>query len=312
MKKFLLSACLVASLGYFNQSMAQCSGANVSITNFVVLANPSTVTYQFTWAFVQGNASVQVVYYCNNVQVGSEACIPRLKDSAAGPHIVSGSFPITCAGTIKVEVGIWTNPNCGGTYCVAVSRIISQSPPLPVDFKSFSATRNHSNVTLKWETMTEKNCTGFAVERNINGTWQEIAMIASQAPGGNSSDLLSYQYNDLNNTKGISQYRIRQVDFDNRSKYTEIRTVRGEAQIGKIIVYPNPTFDGRVKVSFEDASVLRDISLMDMNGRVLKQWKAITDNNITIENLAMGMYTLRVVVPETGEQTVEKIVVNKK
>ena len=87
----------------------------------------------------------------------------------------------------------------------------------------------------------EQNSSGFAVERNINGTWQEIAFVPSQAPGGTSSDLLSYQYIDANNTKGISQYRIRQIDFDNKSKFTEIRTIRGEAQIGKIIVYPNPT-----------------------------------------------------------------------
>jgi hypothetical protein len=165
---------------------------------------------------------------------------------------------------------------------------------------------------LKWETISEQNCSGFAVERNTNGAWQEMAFIASQAAGGNSNDLLSYQYIDDNDTKGISQYRIRQVDFDNKSKYSEIRTVRGEAQIGKIIVYPNPTMDGKVSVSFEDASVIREVSLMDMSGRVLKQWKAITSNNIMIENLTPGMYTLRVVVPETGAQAVEKIVVNKR
>jgi hypothetical protein len=184
--------------------------------------------------------------------------------------------------------------------------------PLPVDFKSFTATRNHSNVLLKWETSSEQNSSGFAVERNTNGTWQEMAFVASQAPGGNSSDLLSYQYMDVNNTKGITQYRIRQVDFDSRSKFSDIRTVRGEGQIGKIIVYPNPTMDGKVYVSFEDASVMREVSLMDMSGRVVKQWKAVTNNNITIENLTPGMYTLRVSVPETGEQIVEKIVVNKR
>ena len=183
---------------------------------------------------------------------------------------------------------------------------------LPADLVSFTAARNHSNVILKWETRSEQNCSGFAVERNVNGTWQQVAFVASQAQGGNSSDLLSYQYIDLNNTKGITQYRIRQVDFDDRSKYSEIRLVRGDGQIGKIIVYPNPTMDGKVNVSFEDATVAREVSLIDMSGRVIKQMKAITSNSITMENLTPGMYTLRVVIPETGEQTVEKIVVNKR
>ncbi|HMK25338.1 MAG TPA: T9SS type A sorting domain-containing protein [Chitinophagaceae bacterium] len=183
---------------------------------------------------------------------------------------------------------------------------------LPVIFQSFTATRNHSSVLLKWETSLEQNSSGFAVERNINGTWQQIAFVPSQAVGGNSIDVLSYQYIDLNNTKGITQYRIRQVDFDNKSKYTEVRTVRGDGQLGKVIVYPNPSMDGKVNVSFEDATTSREVSLFDMSGRMIRQVKAVTSNNITIENLTPGMYTLRVVMPETGEQVVNKIVVNKR
>jgi len=310
MKKILLSVLIVAVMGFTVKLQAQCSGA-VIISSFSVVPHPSSVNYQFTWQYVQGNASIEYTILCNGVAQTAFPCLPRLKDSALGPHIVSGVFPIVCSGVITFRVRIWTNNSCGGTFC-DTTRSTSQGPPLPVDFKSFTAARNHSNVSLKWETLTEKNCTGFAVERNTNGTWQEVAFVSSQAPGGNSSDQLSYQYNDQNNNKGISQYRLRQVDFDNKSKFSEIRTVRGEAQVGKIIVYPNPSMDGKVNVSFEDASLVRDISLMDMSGRVLKQWKALSNNNITIENLIPGMYTLRVVVPETGEQTVEKIVVNKR
>ncbi|MGH2552069.1 MAG: T9SS type A sorting domain-containing protein, partial [Chitinophagaceae bacterium] len=203
-------------------------------------------------------------------------------------------------------------PLTGYTTVAYISHIANGCSSLPVEFKFFTATRNHSNVILKWETLGEQNSRGFAIDRNINGTWDEISFVASQAPGGNSSDLLSYQFVDVNNAKGISQYRLRQVDFNNSEKFSEIRSVRGESQIGKIIVYPNPTLDGKVNVSFEDASVIRDVSLIDMTGRMIKQLKAVTSNSITIDNLTPGMYTLRVVVPETGEQTVEKIVVNKR
>src|SRR6185369_6925492 len=53
--------------------------------------------------------------------------------------------------------------------------------PLPVGFKSFTATRNHTNVLLKWETSFEQNSNGFAIERNIRGTWEQVAFIPSQA-----------------------------------------------------------------------------------------------------------------------------------
>lgn len=308
MKKILLSIILIALIGSANQSKAQCSGA-VIITNFIVLAPGNTVFYSFDWQYVQGNASIQVTDSCNGVFQHAEACIPRLKDSTAGPHHVTGSFPTTCSGALTVAILIWTNPACGGTSCTAERVTITHSP-LPVSFKSFSATRNHSNVLVKWETASEQNNSGFAIERSDNGGWQQIAWVASQSIGGNSDAVLSYSYNDLNNVKGISQYRIRQVDLDQKSRFSDIRTVRGEGQMGKIIVYPNPSNNGRVNVSFEDASASRNVSVMDMSGRSIKEYKGVTNNNITIENLKPGMYTIKVSVPETGEQAVQKVVVN--
>jgi hypothetical protein len=51
---------------------------------------------------------------------------------------------------------------------------------------------------------------------------------------------------------------------------------------------------------------------MDMNGRMIKQYKGISNNNIQIENLNAGIYTVRIVDIQTGEQVVEKFVVNKR
>jgi hypothetical protein len=165
---------------------------------------------------------------------------------------------------------------------------------------------------LKWETASEQNNSGFAVERNVNGNWEQVSFIPTQAPNGNSESVLSYSYTDLNNSKGVSQYRIKQVDFDNKSKYSEVRSVKGDGQLGNTIVYPNPSVDGRINVVFDDATTIRDIAVVDMSGRTVKQFRGITNNNITIDNLQPGMYSLRVFVPGTGDQSVQKIVVNKR
>ncbi len=185
---------------------------------------------------------------------------------------------------------------------------------LPVDFQSFAAVRKGSQVELKWATSTEQNNKGFYAERKVGNSdaWETLGFVSSLAAGGNSSDILNYSFVDFNETKSISQYRIRQVDIDSRSKYSEVRSVRGLDQKGTIIVYPNPTNDGKVNVVFEDKNVIREIALIDMSGKVVKQMKNITNNNIVIDNLLSGMYTLRVFIPATGEQAVEKIVVNKK
>ena len=184
---------------------------------------------------------------------------------------------------------------------------------LPVSFRAFTASRSSSVVTLNWITAFESNNLGFEVQRLIgSGNWQTLTFIATQAASGNSSSDLTYTYTDLNSTKGISQYRIKQIDIDRKSKVSEIRAVRGEGQKGKTIVYPNPSYDGKVNIVFEDVSGCRDISLMDVNGRVIKQMKGITNNTIAFDNLIAGIYTVRAINNNTGEQEVQKFVVDKR
>jgi hypothetical protein len=185
---------------------------------------------------------------------------------------------------------------------------------LPVNLKSFTAARRNTyNVELKWETAQEENSKGFDVQRKLtNGGWQTVGFVATKAINGSSNSVLSYEFTDLNNAKGISQYRLRQLDIDGKQSYSLIRAVRGEGQKGKTIVYPNPSSDGKVNVVFEDKEVSRDVSLMDMNGRIIKQWKKVMNNTLQIENLVTGFYTLRIINTETGEQIVEKIVVKNR
>ncbi|TMI66298.1 MAG: T9SS type A sorting domain-containing protein [Bacteroidetes bacterium] len=184
---------------------------------------------------------------------------------------------------------------------------------LPVGMKSFNAKRsNRTNVNVSWETVSEQNSAGFVVERNVNGNWEQVADVPSQAVGGNSSSLLVYTVNDLNPAKGISQYRIRILDLDGVAKLSDIRSVRGEGQKGTTIVYPNPSNDGKVNVVFQGEFAKRDVTVQDMSGRIIKQWRNFTNNNIQIDNLTPGFYTIRIVDTETGEQNVEKVVVNNR
>jgi hypothetical protein len=220
---------------------------------------------------------------------------------------------IVCANVndIIIRIQAHTNGICGGTTCGPLLVSVGGAP-LPVNMQAFTANRSRSNVLLKWETTSEQMNSGFAIERKGTGDWEQVGFVPSQAMNGNSTDLLSYQYTDVNTIKGISQYRIRQVDIDGQSKYTQIIAVKGEGQTGKTIVYPNPSSDGKVSIVFENADVTRDAQLVDMTGRVVKQWKGITTNTIQAENLTPGVYSLRILVQETGEQTIEKIVVNKR
>jgi hypothetical protein len=174
----------------------------------------------------------------------------------------------------------------------------------------FNAKRtNASNVNLNWQTAQELNSSGFEIQRQVgNANWQVVGFVHSQALNGNSSSPLTYSYADNNTANAITQYRLRTIDLDGSSKFSETRSVRGEGQTGKIILYPNPSLDGNLKVVFEDMSGARDVSLTDMNGRLIRQWAGITNNNLEINNITSGYYSLRVINRETGEQSVEKVV----
>ena len=184
---------------------------------------------------------------------------------------------------------------------------------LPVKLISFNATRSGQNVNLTWQTATEQNNTGFEIQRLMSaGGWQDVGFVSTKAVNGNSNAALNYQFTDINTTKGVTQYRLKQVDKDNHSAYSVIRSVRGDGQKANTIIYPNPSGDGKVNIVFDDANSPRDVSLIDVSGKTLKQWKGVTNNNIRIDNLNSGFYTVRIVNIETGEQSIEKFIVNKR
>jgi hypothetical protein len=203
-------------------------------------------------------------------------------------------------------------PAGGSTFSVARLLPNGSCIGLPVEFKSFSAAREQSNVNLVWETASESNSKGFEVQRMVKGNnWETLAFVKTQAMDGNSSTTLRYTYKDNNTIKSSSEYRIRQVDLDEKSKYSVIRSVTGMGSAVRLLVYPNPSNDGKVTLSFKNAAGTHNITITDGGGRIIRQWKGMAGDNLTVDNLASGFYSISVIVQETGEQMIEKIIVRR-
>ncbi len=294
------------------------SAGFMSVTGLV---NCSNLSYGATLTNNTGN--VLTGFYKVYADVNGDGYFTPMTDTllsgpinysiVAGPGtttFINGTLPGANLNQNVFLVFTQTSGTANGASRVDLLRS-TQCSPLPVTFTSFSAKRmNRNNVSLKWETATEINNSGFALQKNIgNNNWQTISVIKSKAFNGNSDQALVYTYNDLNATQGISQYRVQQVDIDGKSRYSEIRAVRGEGQRGETIVYPNPSYDGRVNVVFEDIEGIRDVALMDISGRMIKQWKVSNGNTIFIDNLAPGLYSLRIVSLDRREQSFKKILV---
>jgi hypothetical protein len=235
--------------------------------------------------------------------------------NAGDQLLTSGAIPSTSAVVLndyQVQKGypvILQVVTASG--CIVVTRAFdTQCSPLPVKFKTFNAIRsNGSSVAITWTTAMEQNSKGFNIQRNVNGEWKTIAYVPSQSLDGNSSSDLNYSFVDGNSEKGITQYRIQQVDLDGNSKFSDIRAIRGDGNLAKVVVYPNPSTDGKVNIVFEDNSSLRDIIVNDMQGKVIRSFRGISNNILVIEKLTTGFYTIKVSNRTTNASSVHKVVI---
>gem|GEM_PF-3121537 len=286
--------------GYKNADCSAGNETNADSTNFYWVSSVGTThTFQAYDVLKAGVTAAS--------GVGQTACYYIDINAFSWPPLKFATINYSFTTEFDISSNTCDNISSGG----ASERL----DVLPVKMTYFNAVRNGKDVNLTWETSIEDNNTGFEVQRFVGGAggWQNIGFVSTQALNGSSGTPLNYQFTDFNNTsKGITQYRLKQIDKGNRSAYSLIRSVRGDGQKGKTIVYPNPSSDGKVNIIFEDVNGVRDISVNDMSGRVIKQMRGVTNNNITIDNLSAGFYTVRIVNNETGEQTVEKFVVNKR
>lgn len=179
---------------------------------------------------------------------------------------------------------------------------------LPVSLLSFNGNRNGSTVTLRWMTTAESNNAGFEIQRIVNGEYKTVGYVNSKANDGTSSVQLQYQFSEIYNTNAVSWYRLVQINQDGTKKILPSLAIRGLEDLKKMLVYPNP--GSTVNVLFGSSSI-RDVSIVDLSGKLIKRWNNYSDDNITIAGLQAGMYMLQVFDKNTKVKTVSKLLINR-
>ncbi|MFZ9386717.1 MAG: T9SS type A sorting domain-containing protein [Chitinophagaceae bacterium] len=308
MKKAVLAVLFVAATLSASISSAQCP--IIVKTSFLIktdLNNPCQ--RQVSFDFIgqsNGLSSINLTVRVGN-SVALNVCIDASHAMNVQKNFTSAVFNACDLATIGVSITPYTTGNCGGSQCSATLSSTGGAP-LPVKFSAFSASRIKDQVNLKWETATEINNAGFAIERNDNGNWQQVGFVASKAPMGNSSDKLSYEFNDMNYNKTMTQYRLKQVDIDGKAEYSDIKIIRGTSQDARTVLFPNPSSNGTVNLVF-DGSAIRDIAVIDMAGQIVKQYRGLNSNSLQVTGLNTGMFSVRIMNRETGTISTEKFIV---
>jgi hypothetical protein len=142
-----------------------------------------------------------------------------------------------------------------GTARTPVVVFINQMT-VPVELTSFDAVVNNNDIHLSWTTATETNNRGFEVLRsdeiNNNG-WEKIGF----TPGfGTTTEPKPYSFIDEELTEGKYRYRLKQIDFDGTSSYSEIVEVEINSPFNFSLEqnFPNP-FNPSTKIRYSIPSV---------------------------------------------------------
>lgn len=155
---------------------------------------------------------------------------------------------------------------------------------LPITLSSFTATaRDNGRVYLEWVTTSEQNNKGFQVERSVDNDsnkWENIGFVNGSI---NSSTPKRYYFDDEPTGGKKFIYRLKQIDLDGKSKYSENRlvTLRG-FDYGLYPVYPNPVRNmATIKYKLPEQGVVK-ILVFDNSGKLIKQ--------LVSENKDAGIY----------------------
>jgi hypothetical protein len=131
--------------------------------------------------------------------------------------------------------------NTRGSSMSASTRNESSASPLPVELTSFTGNVNAHNVaTLYWTTASERNTNYFAVERAVDGIiFREVGRLSAAS---NSNQILRYTLADAQVLTQTTYYRLRQVDNDGTTSYSNVVSLSPAQSVSKQVeIYPNPS-----------------------------------------------------------------------
>jgi hypothetical protein len=171
---------------------------------------------------------------------------------------------------------------------------------LPIKWLSFDVIKQGNNALLSWSVANELTNHHYELERSSNGiNYTNIGIVNKSANGNTTYNYTDVEINNLNAT--ILYYRIKQVDTDGKSSYSDTRFI---------------TIDKK-SIPFEnrDNSIVK-LNLISANGQFIGSREITTQQasnyyfNIKDRAIAAGEYYLQIIFK--GELIgTKKLLVNK-
>ncbi len=261
-------------------------------------------------------SSVTARWIITEETIGGSNCTISLNYTGAATGAVYSSVlakVVDCAGSGPTYFG---NGSVTGTIATGTGftsfspfGITSELAILPVTFINFSGSRTSNGNKLTWVTSSEQNNLGFEVLRSQDGqNYTSIGFVNTLSSGSNTSNL-TYNFTDGNINKSATQYyKLRQVDINNQSKYTDIVRIKGEQVAVFTIdgIAPNPVQNKLTASISSPAKSIINLQVWDMMGRMIQQQQVILQegNNVipvNVSSLGSGVYLLKAIFTDNNQ-----------
>jgi hypothetical protein len=275
------TAACINIVSYGLNDMEACNGNLFYAPNLAYVCRANSTNYTFaTWktlnyTYAAGNNDINsLAGIAPNFQAKDSNCdLDLLPDLTMwttgfpnhGNSLISNSSFVLGGGASSVSSDIKSIPT--RSYWTIGAFEAGSTTLLPVQLMAFNARLVGQRVLLDWQTATELNSDRFEVEKSKDGTsgWT----LVSNVPGrGNSIVRSDYQTTDYRPYAGVSYYRLKQIDRDGQSVYSQTRKIINDTRI--ISLYPNPAKDIAV-VGGLDKNRSNMIHLLDITGKLLAE-----------------------------------------
>ncbi len=199
---------------------------------------------------------------------------------------VSGNYSYSVTNIPGVTIASNTDKNL-----ILPSATVTFATPLPLELLRFDATKKENDVLLNWQTTNEQNTSHFNIQRSTDGTrFSNIGKVTSN----NKTTLNDYRFEDKNLPNGTLYYRLEQVDRDEKTTFSPVRSVEKSDKF-YYNLSPNPTQDMLTINGNADYDLDMTIEIYNAIGScVYKQETAVNkgafEEKTDMTNFAEGTY----------------------
>lgn len=246
------------------------SGTTFTLTTLSVSSSSSSVSNPQT---------VTVHAYKNGIEMGTAITMASQTAFAFLPVTITSNFQnidevrFTCSGPTP--------------FGVAITNLSTASTATPITWVAFDVTEKNSFYNWEWTLGTEENVAYYSPQYSINGT--------DFIDAGKVTDLNAthkYQFGTDLAIAGNAFFRVKEVDKDGSTLYSQVRFLENTNAAKDVSYYPNPAASFlNMQWPYSEAKTVHTV-IMSGEGKIVKEQDHSMASliRISLSGLAAGKY----------------------